>query len=449
MKCLTINAPLDNTDLTSKKARLMSVVDDKILVCNYSGFYMLPGGKLDNDETFEEAIIREIKEETEETITPKDIKEYITVDNYQENYLSRKYPSPINKETKTVYFITDKKIDVQEGYLSPLEKAGNMRTSYMDIGTLKSLLLAEVRPKHKVFAQELLKVIEEYEKEHKLIDLHTHTIFSDGEYTPDEVITQAREQNIGTIAITDHDNIEGLKTIDYDKYPDIKILPGVELTAQVKKGRMHILGYLIDYYNKELNNFLRTVRKNNINNLKNIVEYLKYLNITFRPDELEAIYNRPGNIGRPDLAKLLIKYGYVKTVQEAFDEYLVEAFNESRCKNIGYPFDVILDIINKARGISILAHPTSLELNHEDFEELLKDMIKCGLMGLETFHPNIPLEERKFLMDMVEKYNLLYSVGSDFHGEHVKEDIKLGIGKGDIHKRDASILRYIANNKIL
>ncbi|MDE6292761.1 MAG: hypothetical protein K2L98_03685, partial [Bacilli bacterium] len=193
--------------------------------------------------------------------------------------------------------------------------------------------------------------------------------------------------------------------------------------------------------------FLRTVRENNINNLKNIVEYLKYLNITFRPDELEAIFNRPGNIGRPDLAKLLIKYGYVEGVQEAFDKYLIEAFNESRCKNKGYPFDVILSMITNSNGISILAHPTSLELNHEEFEELLKDMIRCGLMGLETFHPNIPKEEREYLMDMVKKYKLLYSVGSDFHGEHVKEDIRLGIGRGDIHKRDASILQYISKNR--
>lgn len=446
MKNLTINTPFENADLTSKKSRLISVVDDAILVCNYSGFYMLPGGKLDDNETFEEAIIREIKEETNENITQNDIREYITVDNYQENYLSRKYPTPINKETKTVYYITDKKINVQEGYLSPLEKAGNMRTSYMKIKTLKSLLENEVRPKHKVFAHELLEVIKEYEREHKLIDLHTHTIYSDGEYSPDEVINRARKQNIGTIAITDHDNIEGLKIIDYNKYPDIKILPGVEFTAQVKKGRMHILGYLIDYYNKELNDFLRTVRKNNINNLKNMVEYLKFLNINFRPDELDAIYTRQGNVGRPDLAKLLIKHGYVETVQEAFDKYLIEAFNESRCKNKGYPFDVILKIIKKAHGISTLAHPTSLELNHEEFEELLKDMIKYGLMGLETIHPNVPLEEREFLMDMVNKYNLLYSVGSDFHGEHVKEDIELGVGRGDIYKRDASILQYINNN---
>lgn len=443
MKNLTINTPFDNADLTSKKARLMSVVDDKILVCNYSGFYMLPGGKLDGEEKFEEAIIREIQEETSEKLTSSDIKPYLTVDNYQKNYLSRKYPNPINKTTKTMYFITDKKINVEEGYLSPLEKAGNMRTSYMDINTLKSILKIEMRPKHQVFAKELLKVIEQYEHDHKLIDLHTHTIFSDGEYTPDEVINKARKQNIGTIAITDHDNVEGLKTIDYEKYDDIKVLPGVELTAKVDKGRMHILGYLIDFYNKELNTFLQTVRENNINNLKNIVEYLKFLNITFKPDELEAIYNRPGNIGRPDLAKLLIKYGYVDNVQEAFDKYLVEAFNKSRCNNKGYPFDVILKMITNSNGISVLAHPTSLELNHEEFEELLRDMIKYGLMGLETFHPNIPEEEREFYMDMVNKYKLLYSVGSDFHGEHVKEDIALGVGRGNIHKREASLLQYI------
>ncbi len=446
MKCKTINTPLDNADLTSKKARLISIVDDKILVCNYSGFYMLPGGKVDNGETFDEAVRREVREETKAILMPDDIQPYITINNYQENYLSRNYPMPITKATTTVYFICNKEINAQEGYLSPLEKAGNMRTSYMDIKTLKSILKAEVRPKERVFAQELLGVIEEYELDHKLIDLHTHTNYSDGEYTPDEVIKKAIEQNIGTIAITDHDNIEGLKSIDYNKYPEIKILPGVELTAQVKKGRMHILGYLIDYYNKELNALLKTVRENNINNLKNIVEYLKHLDITFRPDELAEIFNRPGNIGRPDLAKLLIKYGYVQTVQEAFDEYLIEAFNESRCNNKGYPFPDILNMIAKSDGISILAHPTSLELNHEEFEELLKDMIKCGLMGLETYHPNITPEEREFFMDMVNKYKLLYSVGSDFHGEHVKEDINLGVGRGDINKRDASILQYINKN---
>lgn len=443
MKNLIINTPIDNVDLTSKKVRLISIVNNKILVCNYAGFYMLPGGKLDGRESFEDAIIREIKEETGNTLNSNELKAFISVDNYQKNYLSRSNSKPIDKKTTTVYFELPKKLTIHEPSLSPLEKKDNMCTFYIDIDELKKLLSSEVRHKHQVFAQELLQVIKEYELEHPLIDLHTHTIYSDGEYTPDEVIERARKQSIGTIAITDHDNVEGLKTIDYDKYDDIKVLPGVELTAKVSKGRMHILGYLIDYHNKELNNFLKTVRENNINNLKNIVEYLKYLGITFQYDELNVIYNRPGNIGRPDLAKLLIKYGYVTSVQEAFDKYLIQAFNESRCKNKGYPYNVILDIIKKANGISILAHPTSLELNHQDFEDLLKDMIACGLMGLEPLHPNIPIEEREFLMDMVNKYNLLYSAGSDFHGEHVKEDIELATGHGDLKVRDASILQYI------
>ena len=447
MKNLTINTPFDNADLTSKKARLISIVNNKILVCNYAGFYMLPGGKVDGCETYEEAIIREIKEETGNTLSSNELKPFISVDNYQKNYLSRSNPKPINKRTTTIYFELPEKLIIHGSSLSPLEKKDNMRTFYMDIDELKSLLSSEVRPKHRVFASELLAIINEYVLSHPLIDLHTHTTYSDGEYTPNEVIEKARQKNIGTLAITDHDNIDSLKTIDYDKYDDIRIIPGVELTAKVDKGRMHILGYLIDYYNDELNNFLKIVRENNINNLKNIVEYLKFIGITFKQDELNQIYNRQSNIGRPDIAKLLIKYGYVKTMQEAFDQYLIEAFNESRGQNKGYSYDVILDIIKKANGISILAHPTSLELNHEDFEGLIKDMIACGLRGLEVFHPNVPIEEREFLMDMVNKYNLLYSAGSDFHGEHVKEDISLATGRGDLLVRDASVLQYINKNK--
>ncbi len=448
MKNLTINNAFDNPDLTSRKARLISIINNKILICNYSGFYMLPGGKLDKDETFTEAIIREIHEETGNVIAKEDIEPYIKVDNYQQNYYSRSCPeNPISKKTTTVYFDCPKKIINQEAFLSPLEKSGNMHIAYMDIEELKNLLKEEIRPKNLVFAQELVKVLQQYEMDHKPIDLHTHTTFSDGEYTPDEVINKARQKNIGVIAITDHDNIEALKNIDYDKYDDIKVLPGVELTAKVPKGRMHILGYLIDYYNPELNQALNTMRTNSINKLKNMVEYLIYLGLTFKEEDLNAIYNQPSNIGRPDLARLLIKYNYVQDLQEAFDKYLVEAFNKSRSKINGYTYEQILNIIRKAHGISILAHPTSLELNHAEFEDLLQDMIKCGVMGLEVFHPNVPETEREFYMDMVNKYKLLYSVGSDFHGEHIKENFELGRGRGDILCCDASLLQYIKRHE--
>lgn len=444
MKKITINTPFDKPDATSRKARLISIINNKVLVCNYSGFYMLPGGKLDDEETFDLAITREIFEETGNIITEDDYDEYLTVENYQTNYISRHKPERlINKKTITKYYITTKKIDSKEAYLSPLEKSGNMRLAYMDIDVLKSLLKQEVRPKHQVFAAELLSVLNEYESDHKIIDLHTHTTFSDGEYTPHEVINQARDKNIGTIAITDHDNIDALKDINYSEFNDITIIPGVELSAKVSHGRMHILGYLIDYYNKELNNFLDTMHTNSINKLKNIVAYLRYIGIIFKEEELNAIYNKRSNIGRPDIANLLIKHGYAENIKDAFDKYLIEAFDKTRINNVGYNYEQVLNIIAKSNGISILAHPSSLELNHEEFEDLLKDMIRCGLMGLEVFHPNVSLDDREYYMDMVNKYKLLYSVGSDYHGEKVKSDISLGSGRGDLKARDASILEYI------
>lgn len=426
-----------------KKVRLVSIKDGKILVVKYGGYYMLPGGKIDEDETPENALKREIFEETGNNITK--IEEYLTTIIYAKDYQSRSKPKKLNRKIETQYYYTDEIIDLtKQKKLSQNEINGNFNIEYIEIDELVSLISKENQtPKERIFSKELLTVINYYLKKEQLIDMHTHTCYSDGQYTPDEVINQAINNNIKTISITDHDTILGLKQIDFNKYSEIEIIPGIELTVKRPHGRMHILGFQIDYENKQLLNTLKSIKDNNINNLQNIVKYLKENGIEFIEEDLDEIFTRIGNIGRPDIAKLLIKYGIVKTVQEAFDKYLIKAFNETRSKTKGYTYQEIIKLILDANGIPILAHPNSLELDNEEFEELLKDMIKSGLMGLEVYHSNISEEERIYYMSLVNKYNLLYSAGSDYHGEKVKPQISLGTGNSNLYITETSVLKYI------
>ena len=266
----------------------------------------------------------------------------------------------------------------------------------------------------------------------KLIDLHTHTNYSDGELYPDELIKLAKDSGIGTIAITDHDTIEGIKKVDKNKYQDINIINGIELSAKVEKGRMHILGYGIDLYNKELNNKLEELKDNSINSVLSILEQIKRdYSIRFNYKDLLELLNANHNLGRPDIAKLCIKYGYANSVQDAFDKYLIDAYNKIRDNKKGISYQECLELINHCKGIPVLAHPKSLELNEKEFLILLKDMINNGLKGIEVYHSSHTKEEMNYYYNIAKKYDLLISGGSDFHGDCVKPDVKLGTGKNN------------------
>lgn len=444
MKKLIINEAFEKYDNYTRKVRLFAIHDNCLLVAKYAGIYMLPGGKVDHDEDELYALEREIKEETGATLETDKITELINTIHYLKNYNSRNSKTPINKIADTKYFITESEILLdQQKKLTEKEKEGNFTLEYIELGKLINILSNLENKKAIIYAKELMMVIEEYLKITKLVDLHTHTLYSDGEHTPDEIIELAKNNNIKALAITDHDTTLGLNHITNINDSAIHIIPGIELTVKRDKGRMHILGLSIDYKNPNLIKLTEEIHDNNINNLKNIVNYLSVMNINLNQNDLDAIYNRVGNVGRPDIARLLIKEGYVKSVQEAFDKYLVEAFNKSRHLNKGHTYKDIITAIINAGGIPILAHPITLEMTNEEFEELLKDMIECGLMGLETYHSNMSCEDSMYYMSLVEKYNLLYSAGSDYHGEHTKPDTFIGKGNNNLYRTDASVLRYI------
>lgn len=431
-------------DRVTKKARLVSIKDNKILIANYNGYFMLPGGKVDGEETFEETLKREIEEEL--GISLHNVNELVTVNTYAKNYSSRLDDKVLDKKIQTVYFTTEEEIDIniKRKKLSEKEKEGRFIIGYIDINELiDKIQKADLNDKQRIYANEVLNVINFYLKNDRLIDLHTHTNNSDGQYSPNEVIEKAINKNIKAIAITDHDTVKGLSNINYDN-ERIKIIPGIEISVKRKKGRMHILGLGIDYKNESLLNFLKEMKEINKYNLMNIINYLLNNGIYFNREDIDNIMHLDKNVGRPDVAKLLIKEGYVEGVQEAFDKYLIEAFINSRHLNKGHNYNDVLKVITEAQGIPVLAHPNSLELSHKDFEELIDDMVKNNLKGLEIFHPNLSEEEREYYKGVADYYNLFISGGTDYHGEKVKPTIDLGTGNDNIYITELPILRELS-----
>ena len=286
--------------------------------------------------------------------------------------------------------------------------------------------------------------------EEKVIDMHTHTNYSDGELSPNELVHQAViEGNVGILGITDHDTVEGIQNLDRTNpiiiTSGIQIIDGIELTAIPKKGTMHILGYGINIYNEKLNTKIKSLKTANITYILSLLDILeKDYSITFPNSEVISLINAKKNLGRPELAKLCIKYGYVKTVQEAFDKYLKPAYEKLGARKKGIPYEECLELILYSGGIPVLAHPKSLELSDKELLILIKQMMEYGLQGIEAYHSTHTPEEVETLLDIANRNDLLISGGSDYHGKLVKPDIKLGSGKNNnLNIKTLSILNTL------
>lgn len=263
----------------------------------------------------------------------------------------------------------------------------------------------------------------------KKVDMHMHSIYSDGSKTPQELLNMARSLNIGIMSLTDHDNIEGSKVLVNEPTDGMTIYSGVELTAKVPKGRMHILGYNIDLENHDLNSSLQRMKEASIYNMLLYIEILKKdFGIALPQDEVDKLLSAKGNIGRPHLALLLIKLGICKDVDEAFDNYLTYAYKKVSKIKKGLTKEECVELINGAGGTAVLAHPVSLKLNDEELDREVAYLKSLGLSGIEIYHIHTSPKDRIHYHHLAQKYDLLISGGTDYHGEEVKPNVFMGSG---------------------
>ena len=268
------------------------------------------------------------------------------------------------------------------------------------------------------------------------IDLHIHSTASDGTLTPAEIILQASELNLGAIAITDHDSIDGSReALLVGVPPRLGFLTGVEISASPppsyhRKGSFHILGYRIDVSDPDLNQALGKLQHARKNRNPGILAKLKQLGINISMDELleEA---GDGQVGRPHIAKLMISKGAVETMEDAFDHYLG---NGKAAYVDKYRIDCADAIkrIQTAGGIAVLAHPGLLELDSDKYlEEILTELKDMGLSGIEVYYPEHSPQQTSRFIELAKRFEMLMTGGSDFHGA-IQPAIKMGSGRGDL-----------------
>ena len=250
-------------------------------------------------------------------------------------------------------------------------------------------------------------------------DLHIHTIYSDGTFSPAEVINFAKRVNLGCISITDHDAVGGIKeSILEGGKQDIEVIPGVELTADYSGIEVHILGYFIDYKKDWFLEKLKQLRDVRRIRFSQMVEKLRKFDININSDNL-INKNSAASIGRLHLAQELYQKGHVSSVKEAFTRYLGDGKPCCVKKEPLTPSEAV-SMINDLGGVSVLAHPYLL-----GDDNLVPKLIKQGIEGIEVYRFEHNESIRDKYSAIASEYNLVVTGGSDYHGD-AKANVLLG-----------------------
>jgi predicted metal-dependent phosphoesterase TrpH len=243
-------------------------------------------------------------------------------------------------------------------------------------------------------------------------DLHVHTDASDGQFSPIQVISLAREKGVNLLAITDHDTLDGLDKVR-DQALDIEILPGVEISAG-GDNEVHILGYGIHDGMKRLYALLQDMRKEREERVRRMIEKLRSLGMPIDLDEIAS--PQADSLGRAHIGRAMVKKGMAESIYEAFEKYLSPGRPgfEPRPKR---KVSQVVRLLREEGAVPVIAHPGLLKMDPEDLRPLLKEWKDEGLMGLEAYHPaHLPAMTRTW-DGLARKSGLLVTGGSDFHGQ--------------------------------
>ena len=250
------------------------------------------------------------------------------------------------------------------------------------------------------------------------IDLHIHTTYSDGAFSPEQVVDTALECSLDVIALTDHDNILSHKIAsDYVKKQGLKleIIPGVEINTIYKGYEVHILGYFMDVNNSEFQELLKTQQQARVDQTTQIVDLLnKKAGIRVKYEDIKSLVAQGGSIGRPHIARAIVSAGGVANVMEAYAKYINDSSPVYVARKTVSPHDAV-EIINDAGGIPVFAHPIDVDIS----EKLTKELVSYGLRGIEAYHRKHSPAVVEYFSSLAEKYGLIITGGSDFHAPSV------------------------------
>lgn len=251
------------------------------------------------------------------------------------------------------------------------------------------------------------------------IDLHVHTTYSDGAFSPEKVVDTALSVGLDALAITDHDNILSYdlavdyanKIIPKDSKKPLEIIPGVEINTMYKGYEIHILGYFMDLNNSDFQKLLKTQQNARIKQTKEIITLLNKkagIKITF--EDVKSLVADGGSIGRPHIAKAITTAGGTLSVIDAYNKYINDQSSVYVQRKTVSPHDAV-EIIYDAGGIPVFAHPFDVDIA----ESLTKELMSFGLRGIEAYHRKHSPAIVEYYSTIAEQLGLIITGGSDFH----------------------------------
>ena len=257
-------------------------------------------------------------------------------------------------------------------------------------------------------------------------DLHVHSTASDGKLTPADVIREAAERGLTFIALADHDSVDGIASAQAaaSTFPQLKVIPAVEISTDIPQGEVHILGYFIDYTDYKLKAALDRFKKSRIRRAQKMVAKLEALGIHIDWQRVQQIAG-DSSIGRPHIAQAMLEKGCITSMKQAFAEYLGHDRPAYVERDKMTPVEAVA-LILKARGLPVLAHP----LTFTDPEAMIIELKAAGLVGIEAYYNGYTIEEINTLVRLADKHKLIATGGSDYHG--LEPDTETAIGGADL-----------------
>ena len=244
----------------------------------------------------------------------------------------------------------------------------------------------------------------------KFIDLHVHTYISDSTFSPERVVEEAVKQKFCAIGITDHDTVNGInRAMQSSQEYDLEIIPGVELSTDENGKEIHILGYLINWENKEFLDRLSFLRDERLKRAKQIIDKLLNLGVEINFDRVLEIAGQ-GAVGRMHIAQAIKEAGYISDIRDAFKKYLANDGPAYVKKYHLSPQDAI-EIIRNIGGVSVLAHPSIIQ-----DDDIIPKLVQCGLCGIEAYRFEHSGVKAEYYKKIAQENNLIVTGGSDCHG---------------------------------
>ncbi len=259
------------------------------------------------------------------------------------------------------------------------------------------------------------------------IDLHTHSSYSDGSLTPQELVDLAVKHRLRCLALTDHDTVEGVpELLRHAAAAGLEAVSGVEISTTWNGHTVHVLGYGIDPALPALHVWLRPIQEGRNTRNRAIQSKLAALGMDIKDEELLAI-SEYGQTGRPHFARIMVERGFVPNVDTAFNLYLGHG-KAAWAPRFSYTSAEAIRIIHESGGKAVLAHPGVLSPDASVVEGLVRELTACGLDGVEVYYPTHAHSLRRRLLELAQSLGLLVTGGSDFHGAARPERLMAGHG---------------------